>query len=159
MTDRVSFIRPARRDDIAALIALFRASVRLIARRDYTEEQVLAWAPDEIDAGAWTRRHETRRAWLAELGSTIVGFIELESSGHLDMAYVHPDYQRRGVGSALLAQVEVTARKQGIRRLFTEASITARPFFERRGFLLIAPQTVVLRGQCFANFRMEKPLA
>ncbi len=44
------------------------------------------------------------------------------------------------------------------RRLHTEASITARPFFERCGFLLVAEQTVALRGQQFVNFRMEKPL-
>ena len=38
------------------------------------------------------------------------------------------------------------------------ASVTARPFFERHGFRVIAPQTVAKRGQSLLNFRMDKPL-
>jgi putative acetyltransferase len=41
-------------------------------------------------------------------------------------------------------------------RVFTEASIMARPFFERNGFQVIAAQIVEKRGQKFQNFRMEK---
>ena len=93
-----------------------------------------------------------------ETGSRIVGFIELEGASHLDMMYVHPAHQRRGVASALLRQLESAARELGAQRLHTEASLTARPFFERRGFLLIAEQTVTLRGQPFVNFRMAKSL-
>src|SRR6185312_12083990 len=94
-----------------------------------------------------------------ETGSEIAGFIELEGASHLDMLYVHPAVQRRGVATALLGELESAARELGARRLQTEASITARPFFERRGFLLVAEQTVALRGQRLINFRMEKPLA
>jgi len=154
--------------DIPALIEIFRASVRITARRDYTHDQLMAWAPDEIDAAVWARRYDTRQAWVAELdsaapvsretGSRIVGFIELEGASHLDMMYVHPAHQLRGVASALLRQLESAARELGAQRLHTEASLTARPFFERRGFLLIAEQTVTLRGQPFVNFRMAKPL-
>jgi|SRR6185437_2437381 len=164
-------VRDLRHADIPAVISVFRASVRLTACRDYTHEQVVAWAPDEIDLAAWAKRYDTRQAWVAEVGagfarassletgSEIVGFIELEGSSHLDMMYVHPAVQRRGVGSALLSQLESAARELGARRLRTEASITARPFFERRGFLLVAEQTVALRSQQLINFRMEKPLA
>jgi putative acetyltransferase len=144
--------------DIPAVIEIFRASVRITARRDYTHDQVMAWAPDEIDVVAWAKRYDTRQAWVAEASSEIAGFIELEGSSHLDMMYVHPALQRRGVATALLSQLESAARELGARRLHTEASITARPFFERRGFLLIAEQTVALRGQPFVNFRMEKRL-
>lgn len=173
-------IRALRHADIPAVIETFRASVRIIAGRDYTREQVMAWAPEEIDAAAWAKRYDTRQAWVVELGtgcdpvaelgegsaragspetaSKIAGFIELEGASHLDMLYVHPAAQRRGVATALVRQLESAARERGARRLHTEASITARPFFERCGFLLVAEQTVALRGQQFVNFRMEKPL-
>ena len=152
-------IRAMRTDDIDAVMEVFRASVRLVARSDYTPEQVLAWSPDDVDAAAWARRYATREAWVADIDRILVGFIELESNGHLDMLYVHPAHQRQGVASALLRELEAAARNSGIVTLYNEASITARPFFESRGFTLIAPQTVALRGQEFVNFRMEKRLA
>jgi hypothetical protein len=40
-------IRDVRADDAKAIMDIFRSSVRIIARRDYTQDQVLAWAPDE----------------------------------------------------------------------------------------------------------------
>lgn len=89
---------------------------------------------------------------------TVVGFTDLEPDGHLDMMFVHAAHQRAGIATALLATVEAAACTQGLRRIFTEASITARPFFERRGFSVIARQSVEKRGQHFTNFRMEKVL-
>lgn len=144
--------------ELNALIDLFRASVRLDARRNYTQEQVLAWAPDEIDRRAWQTRYDRRPAWVAEIGATLAGVGDLEPDGHLDMLYVHPAHQGQGVATALLAQIEMSAGEQGIDCLYTQASITARPFFERRGFGLIAQQRVLIRGQSFVNFRMEKVL-
>jgi putative acetyltransferase len=55
--------------------------------------------------------------------------------------------------------VVAEARRVGLVRLFTEASITARPFFEARGFTVLAPQVVTLRGVEFVNYRMELLLA
>lgn len=151
-------VRRMRDADILTVIDVFRSSVRLVASRDYTLDQVMAWAPDEIDYATWAKRYETRQGWVAQVGPKIVGFIELEGQDHLDMMYVHPAHQRQGVATALLNHLESAAREFGASRLRTEASITARPFFERRGFRLIAERTVVLRGQSFINYRMTKPL-
>jgi putative acetyltransferase len=149
-------VRAYAPDDADALIALFRRSVRIVARRDYSEAQVKAWAPDDIERTLFAARCASRPTWVAEIGSTRVGFTDLEPDGHLDMMFVHPDFQRRGIASALLQQVEAAAGAGHLRRLFTEASVTARPFFERRGFRVIAPETIPRRGQALLRFRMEK---
>lgn len=145
-------------DDLDGLIALFHASVRRIAIKDYTEDQVKAWAPDEPDRERWALRRASRPTWVAEIDGALAGFSDLEPDGHVDMMFVHPDHQGRGVAGALLRQVEAEAARLGLDRLFTEASITARPFFERKGFRVIAAQTVSVRGQEMVNYRMEKPL-
>jgi putative acetyltransferase len=150
-------IRDVRADDAEAIIEIFRSSVRIIARRDYTQDQVLAWAPDDINIAGW-RGYATRRAFLAEDERGPVGFADLEADGHVDMMYVHPRCQGKGVASALLSHLELIARGLGIRELYTEASITARLFFERRGFQLVEQQVVSTRGQNFINFRMKKLL-
>ncbi len=146
-------------EDAAPLSGVSRAAVRVTARADYSEAQVRAWAPDEIDESAWAAARAKARTFVAERDGAPVGFIDLEPDGHIDMLFVHPAEQRRGTAAALLARVEATAREAGIARLHTEASITARGFFERHGFNVLAPQTVELRGQQFLNYRITKELA
>ena len=85
-----------------------------------------------------------------------MGFITFEPNGHLDHLYVDSHFQRQNVASALYRRVEQEARTHGVRRIFTEASITARPFFESLGFRLIAPQSVMYRGISFLNYKMER---
>jgi len=56
----------------------------------------------------------------------------------------------------ILNRIEKEANRSGIILLYTEASITARYFFERRGFVMVKPQEVDYRGVKFKNYRMEK---
>jgi putative acetyltransferase len=152
-------IRDYRPDDLTALIDLFRGSVRSVARRDYRECQVLAWAPNIIDSESFALRCTAKPTWVAEINGQIAGFADLEPDGHVDMLYVHAGHQAKGVAHALLAHIENMAVRLSLDRLYTEASITARPAFERRGFQIIAEQTVTLRGEPFVNYRMEKQLS
>jgi putative acetyltransferase len=144
--------------DAPALASLFRASVRDIASRDYSASQVRAWASCVVDEGQFGQTCESKSTWVAEVEARIAGFSDLEPDGHIDMLYIHPDFQRRGVARALLMHVEEAARTSGLRRLYTEASITARPVFEAMGFRTIVPQTVTVQGESMTNYRMEKRL-
>jgi putative acetyltransferase len=151
-------VRRYRPTDLASLIALFRDTVRRINGRDYSQQQVLAWAPDDIDARRWRHRFDSKEVWVADLDGAPVGFVDVARDGLIDMLYVHADHQGVGIASLLLRTVEASARTHGLLRLFTEASITARPFFEHRGFRVIAPQRMVRWAQEFLNYRMDKAL-
>lgn len=144
--------------DAQATIDIFLRAIREVASKDYSPAQIAAWAKVD-DAEVWRRYRASRPTWLAIDGSVPVGFADLKSDGCLDMMFVDPDHQGKGVASLLLATVEQAAREQGFLRIFTEASLTARPFFERRGFAVVTAQLVEKRGQILANFRMEKALA
>jgi putative acetyltransferase len=152
-------VRPYASVDLDALIALFQSSVRIVARRNYTLEQVFAWAPDAIDRDRWAVRLAASSTWVAAFSERLAGFISLEPEGYLDMLYVDPGFQSRGVAGRLLHSLEASAKARGLARLFTEASITARSFLEHRGFQVVEVQTVVRRGQRLANYRMERQLA
>ncbi|MEF0940770.1 GNAT family N-acetyltransferase [Rhizobium sp. BR 362] len=141
--------------DADLTIHIFLRAIREVASKDYTQAQVDAWARVE-DREAWAKRRSSRPAWIVQYGNVSIGFADLVPDGLLDMMFVHPDYQGIGAASLLLATIEAEARKQGIQRIFTEASLTARPFFERRGFRVLASQTVEKRGQTLENFKMEK---
>ncbi|MGB3681393.1 MAG: GNAT family N-acetyltransferase [Rubrobacteraceae bacterium] len=127
-------------------------------RPDYSREQVEAWAPEVPDTAAGRRRLASRKTLVAEENGEVVGFAELEEDGHLDMFYLREDAVGRGMGSILYRAIEGEARSLGLTRIFTESSITARPFFGRQGFRVIREQTVWRRGVGLTNFVMEKSL-
>ena len=142
--------------DTQELAELFRRSVREVASRDYRPAQIEAWAAAPGDEAAWEESMRLRIVFVAEEVRRLIGFIQYEPSDHIDMTYVHPERQRMGVASALLAELEAEARNRGAAILNVEASITSRPFFQRRGFEVITPQVVRARGEDFLNYRMSK---
>lgn len=152
-------IRLYSESDFEEILALFFETVRTVNRRDYSDEQVRAWAPDRPDRVRWKKSFSDKSVFLAESDGKVLGFGELERSGHIDRFYVRSDHIGQGVGKAIYAALETEARKQGLRRLFVEASITAKPFFSRMGFRVCQEQTVTVRDVQMSNFVMEKDLA
>ena len=151
-------IRYYEAGDAPEIVRLFFETVRSVNRADYSDEQLEAWAPGVPDPEEWHARMAGRRTLVAEEGGEVVGFAELEYDGRLDMLYVRKDAVGRGVGRRLYEAVEQEARGQGLGWIFTEASITARPFFEQQGFRVVREQMVSRRGVSMTNFVMEKEL-
>ena len=151
-------IRAYQAGDASAIVRLFYETVRSVNRADYSDEQVRAWAPSVPDPNGWHARMAGRLTLVAEEGGEVVGFAELEEDGHLDMLYVRKDAVGRGVGKRLCQAVEQKARGLGLERIFTEASITARPVFEGQGFRVLHRNDLVVRGVGMRTFSMEKPL-
>jgi putative acetyltransferase len=144
--------------DAPAIAQLFYETIHSINRKDYSEEEVRAVAPEVPDADIWHLRMSQRHTLVAEDNSQILAFAELESDGHLDMFYCRADAVGRGIGRQLYRTVEAQAAELSIVRLFAEVSITARPFFERCGFSIVQQQIVVRQGIKLTNYVMEKRL-
>lgn len=86
-------IREATRADAPQIVRLFHDTIHTVNRRDYTQEQGEAWSPSVPDAAAWAeRKFPTRTTFVADDDGTIVGFGELEGTGHIDCFYCHHDY-------------------------------------------------------------------
>ena len=152
-------IRRFQKGDAPAIARLFHDTVRTVNLGDYSPLQVQAWAPDDMEFRNWAKVCADRFTLVVEMeDGTIAGFAELEDNGHVDCFYCHKDYQRQGIGRLLYETIERQAMSTRRTSLFVEASITAKPFFERMGFSLLTEQTVSCRGQSFINFKMEKQL-
>ena len=155
---QVNRIRDYEQADAPAIARLFYETVRSVNRADYSDEQLQAWAPAIPDAGEWHDRMAGRKTLVAEEDGEVVGCCELEKDGHLDMFYVRKDAVGRGIGRSLYEAAEQEARGWNLGRIFTEASVTARPFFERRGFRVLGARRVSRQGVELTNFAMEKSL-
>ena len=151
-------IRPYRNEDAAETLAVFRRAVHGTASRDYSPEQLAVWAPDDTDPEAWAARRAAASTFVAVEDDRVVGFADLLGEGHVDMTFVDPDFGGRGVATALLEAVVGLARERGVRGLTVHASLTARPFFERRGFVMEREQQVERSGVVLTNFAMSRDL-
>ncbi len=151
-------IRLFQKQDSDQIAQLFHDTVREVNIRDYSPEQVQAWAPDDLYFTNWIVDCASNFTYVAEEDGNIIGFSQLETNGHIDCFFCHKDYQRCGVGTRLYRAIEAKALELKIERLFVEVSITARAFFKSRGFQVIKEQQVSCRGSKLTNFVMNKSL-
>ena len=139
--------------DCAQMAELFYQTVHSVNTKDYTKEQLDAWATGEVDLQAWDASFRAHRTIVATESGEIVGFGDMDGSGYLDRLYVHKDFQRQGIASAICGELERFA----VGKTFTaHASITAKPFFQHRGYCVVREQKAIRRGVALTNFVMEK---
>jgi putative acetyltransferase len=153
------YIRRYRREDLPAVVELFHETVHEVNVRDYSDQQLEAWAPGKADLVAWDIRLSGAITYVAEQEGTILGFGVLSRGGLLDLLYVHKDHQRHGIGSGLVHAIQEHARAVSLETLQTEASITAVPFFSSLGFVAVKEQQKTHQGVLFTNTVMTKDLA
>ena len=149
--------RQYKSHDAQDLANIYYYTIHNVNIRDYSIEQVNAWAPSSsLELVGWERKWDKLPPIVAVLDDVIVGFSEFEPNGHIDCFYVHHKFQGKGVGFSLMAEIEARAKLNDIQRIYAEVSITAKPFFEKQSFKVIKKQNVNIRGCELTNFVMEK---
>jgi putative acetyltransferase len=154
-------IREYQGSDINHVVSLFYETVHSVNAVDYSIEQLNAWAPiNEIGAKmeSWNKSFSNNVTYVAEIDGKIVGFSDMTHNGYLDKLYTHKDFQGQGIATALVNKLESVARKISLSEIYTEASVTAKPFFEHRGYQIIRSQNVERKGITLTNFQMTKKL-
>lgn len=148
-------IRTYRSEDCKEMAELFYHTVHTVNAKDYPAEQLDVWATGQVDLERWDRSFREHFSLVAVEDERIVGFGDIDETGYLDRLYVHADYQERGIATAICDRLE--SEISGT--VTTHASITARPFFESRGYRVIKEQQVERQGIFLKNFVMEKSYA
>ena len=145
-------IRRYQPGDCQAVAELFYKTVHTVNAGDYTKAQLAVWATGEPDLKQCDQSLQSHFSVVALEHDNLIGFGDIDQAGYLDRLFVHADYQRRGVATAICHQLEQAVAG----RVITHASITARPFFESRGYQVIREQQVARQGVLLTNFVMEK---
>lgn len=145
--------------DKIELRSLYRNTVLTINRRDYSQEEVEDWASCGDDLSKIGEMIKTHYFIVAvDQLSQIVGFSSITPQGYLHSMFVHKDFQGKGVATILLKEIERYAVSVGIKRITSEVSITARPFFEKRGYMVEVEQKRRANQLCLTNYWMAKEL-
>ena len=135
-------IREYKPLDCKELVELFYNTVHTVNAKDYTKEQLSVWASDKVDLGKWNKSLQEHYSLVVTENNIIIGFGDIDKKGYLDRLYVHKDHQRKGVATTICNKLEQAVKG----KIVTHASITARPFFENRGYKVIKEQQVELQG-------------
>lgn len=125
-------IRKYLESDCKILSELFYNTVHTVNAKDYTKEQLDVCATGEVDLEKWNQSLKEHYSVVAVEGEVIVGFGDIDSTGYLDRLFVHADYQRKGIATAICNQLEQAV--QG--NIVTHASITAGPFLKKEDIQL-----------------------
>jgi putative acetyltransferase len=133
---------------------LFTNTIHKTCNKDYTQSQLNAWANPTIDFEIWEQRVAKSKPYLAIIQNKLVGFVEFYED-YIDCFYIHNEYQGMGIGKSLLEHVLSIAKKNNITKIRVDASITAKPFFEKHGFMEVKMNHVKRCEEELINFSME----
>ena len=145
-------IRKYQPSDCKKLTELFYNTVHNVNAKDYTKEQLDVWATGQVDLEKWNQSLQEHYSIVVIENEVIVGFGDIDKTGYLDRLFVHADYQGKGIATAICNQLEQTVQGD----ITTHASITAKPFFEKRGYKIVKEQQVERQGIFLTNFCMKK---
>lgn len=145
--------------DVPEMQDLFRSTVLNVNCRDYTKEETEDWA----SCGDSEERFKELVSQNCFVGAfneegCLVGYSSMNAGGYLHSMFVHKDWQGRGVATRLLAAVEDIAGRYGVVEITSEVSLTARPFFERKGYEVVKAQKRRANKLELTNFVMRKLL-
>lgn len=146
-------IRRYVQSDCEQLAELFYQTVHTVNAKDYTNEQLDAWADGNVNLEEWNNSLSEHYTVVAVENEIIVGFGDIDKTGYLDRLYVHKNYQNQGIATAICNELE---RAFNVMKITTHASITAKCFFYHRGYKEMKKQKVIRKGVFLTNFIMEK---
>jgi putative acetyltransferase len=149
-------IRKFRRGDEKELWELFYNTIHNVNIKDYDEAQIEAWAPSDLDMNYAFAKFREIAPFVAIKERKIIGYADIQSDGYIDHFYCHHEFQGQGVGSMLFTAIDKEARKNGITEMYSNVSITARPFFEAIGFFVDKEQLIQVGDQQLRNYRMVR---
>lgn len=144
-------IREYKDRDFPAVSKLFYDTVHFVNIRDYTAEQCDAWTDKSKNLITHKDALLAQKTLLAEIDGEIAGFGSIDGTGYLDMLYIDKDFGRRGVATALCEELE-----KGFDVVTAHVSITAKEFFQKRGYFVRNSQYVEINGLTLKNYVMVK---
>lgn len=149
-------LRPLLPSDAGMMAAIFRASIEDLTIEDYDEDQRDAWASSADDEAAFGQRLAGLLTLVATLEGSPAAFASLKGNDRIEMLYCFPAVARQGLGTLLVDALEKLGRARGATRMLVDASDTAKPFFEARGYRAQQRNTVSRNGEWLANTTLEK---
>jgi len=156
----ISF-RRASAADAEEVLDIKREAIEELEHWQYSPEQVEVWAPKESYVDTFEQAIEDDRfiVHVAEQDGTLIGYGALNVlDERIDAIYVRPDHHGKGVATAMLKQLELSAKFQDIEVLDIMAAINAVPFYKSVGYWELEDEVTTIEDVDLELVRMRKGL-
>lgn len=150
--------RKATISDLKEMQELYIETIKNVCKNDYNSAQIEAWISGVKNKDRWLEVINTQIVLLAIIENKIAGFGTLKDGNYIDFFYIHKDFQRKGIADKILTELETEAKNHHSKTITSDISITAKPFFEKKGFVAKAEQKNIRLGVELINYKMEKEL-
>lgn len=150
--------RVARISDLPEMQKLYIETIQAVCKNDYNKEQLKVWSLGVENTERWLEVIHSQFVLLAIIDNKITGFGTLKDGNYIDFFYIHKDFQRQGIADKILNELEIEAAKCHSSVITSDISITAKPFFEKKGFVVKAEQRNIRLNVELINYKMEKKL-
>lgn len=158
MAQNENILRLATLADLPEMKELFRGAIMNVCANEYDAEQRAVWAASAEKTERWNDLVNNQYVLLAMSDGIIAGFGSLLNGDYLDFMYVHKDYQRLGIAETLLNALETEAKRCNTQIITSDISKTARPFFEKKGYVVVDEQENLRGSLVLINYKMKKEL-
>jgi putative acetyltransferase len=152
-------LRPYLPADLDTVSIIFVESIAVLTEEDYSEAQRAVWIAVSQDEEAFGARLSKGLTLIAELDGEPAGFATLKDNKEVDLLYVHPEFSRQKVATSLVDALEKLAAMRGTKSLSVDASDTAIPFFEGRGYVPQKRNTMLLEDEWLGTMTMSRDLS
>jgi putative acetyltransferase len=149
-------IKIAQRSDVDAIRQLFQETIESVNRKDYNPDQIKIWSAGAQRIENWQKKITEQYFLLSKDKNTVNGFASMDVNGYIDFMYIHKNYQNQGIATLLLQALESKASELHLEKMWANVSITARPFFQKRGFIITDIHIKWIQEVAFENAVMTK---
>ncbi len=147
-------IREAALEDIPILKQLFKETILKIYQKEYSFEERIVWSQALDTTDKWENFIKNEYFIVAESNHKIIGFSSLRNRDYLNLLYIHHNYNRKGVASALYQNIKSKSINFGVDKLTADVSKTAKPFFEKMGFEVLKENHHKIEKEVLINYTM-----
>lgn len=174
-------LRVAHEGDVPALEALVEQSVRGLLARHYSPAQleaaigpvfgvdrqlirdgtyyVVEYDGQPVACGGWSRRQAVYGGDRGRMGND-AELNPMTDAARVRAFFVHPDWERRGIGRRLLAESEAAIRLAGFQKIELVATLAGEPLYAKNGYGVVERYEAPMPGGLtLAVVRMAKTLA
>ena len=152
-------LRQCTSKDQLQLKRVYFNSIKSIDEKIYSTEQKHAWSSQAWNNPNFEKVLMKGKGWLIEDKNLIIAFAIRFPYNKISLFYCLGEFQRKGYGTKLINNLEKEAFSEGVKSLYTEASLISYKLFLKLNWQIISKEKIIINNNLFERYKMKKILS
>jgi putative acetyltransferase len=147
-------IRPIEETDFDRVEELITKTILEVNAKDYSDSLIKVMLQGDP---VRPRDSSHDREYFVAIDKTLCGIIGLKEN-EIKTFFVDPSSRGKGVGTQLISFIENIAREKGYSLMEVYASLTAKSFYEKNGFVVLGEDHLPVETETMIRYFMQKDI-